>query len=234
MRIQALSLLILATLISTVTANDEVKRLMADLSFGDAIESDAGTSVAETAKPATQPALPLASEKVATEKVVTEKVVTEKAPLVSNSEAFPAVSGLDAAQQGSQLPPKAAPKAVLKDPVPDVAPKADINLSRVVEASSPEVARIRSVEHKSVGHRKHNSDCEPLTYKTGIVCRPQVSPSLPTSTFVQYFRGSPCYSHVWDGYRSNCGSHHARLHSNFDCFKAKNSGCESCNSGKRK
>jgi len=221
MRIQALTLLILATLVSTATANDEIKRLLADLSFGDAMTtSDAATSVTETAKSASQPVAPLSLEKVA----------MEKAPTVSNFATLPAFSELVAAGPGLQLPPESAPKAVLKEPVPNAAPLTDTKVSQAAEVSSPKVAWVQPVETKSVGHRNHSSACAPHGYETGIVCRPRVSPRLPTSTFLQYFRGNPCYSNVWDGYRFDCGSHHSHLHGECDCFKGKNSGCESCDS----
>ena len=233
MRIQALTLLILATLISTATANDEIKRLLADLSFGDAMKSDAATSVPVTAKSDPQPVAPLAMEKVAMEKVGMEKVAMKKAAPVRNFTASTAFSKLVEAGPGLQLPSESAPNAVLKEPVPNAAPLTDINLSKLVEASSPKVALVQPVGTKSVGHRQHNTACEPLGYESGIVCRPRVSPNLPTSTFLQYFRGNPCYSNAWDGYSYDCGSHHAHLHGECDCFKGKNSGCESCDGRKR-
>ncbi|MGI9466848.1 MAG: hypothetical protein ACR2OA_06990 [Rubripirellula sp.] len=223
MRIQALTLLILATLVSTATANDEIKRLLADLSFGDAMTSDAANPLPEPAKPVPQLAAP----------PVMEKVAIEKTPPVSHFDAFPAFSELVEAGPGLQLPPESAPKAVLKEPVADVTPLTDINLSEVAVASPPKVALVQPIETKSVGHRHHSSTCEPRGYETGIVCRPRVSPTLPTSTFLQYFRGNPCYSNVWDGYRYDCGSHHAHINGECDCFKGKNSGCNNCDSRSR-
>lgn len=191
MRIQALALLILATLASTVTATDQIERLLADLSFGDEMGADAGTSVAEADKSNLQSDVPLELE----------KLPAKKASPVSNSAAFPDFPRFIAARSGSQLPQESASKAVLENPVPHAALQADTILSKVAEASSPEVARAQSVENKPVGHRKHSAACEPLAYKTGIICRPRVSPCLPTSTLLQYFRGNPCYANVWDGYR---------------------------------
>ena len=229
MRIQSLTLLILATLISTATANDEIKRLMADLSFGDAMTSDAATSATEAAELAPQPVAPLSSDKVAM-----EEVAMEKAPPVSNFATLPAFTELVAAGPALQLPPNSAPRAVLKEPMPNAAPLTDIKLSQGAEASSPKVAWVQPVETKSVGHRNHSSACAPHGYEMGIVCRPRVSPRLPTSTFLQYFRGNPCYSNVWDGYHIDCRSHHSHLHGECDYFPGKNSGCESCDGRKRR
>jgi len=228
MRIQALTLLLLATLASTATANDEIQRLLADLSFGDAMTPDVATSVRKTAKPD-----PLPAASPAMEKVAMEKVAIKQTPPVSSFAALPPFSELVAAGPGLQLPPESGPKAVLKQPVPKAVPLTDINLSKAAEVSSPKVAWVQPIETKSVGHRNHSTACEPHGYETGIVCRPRVSPNLPTSTFLQYFRGNPCYSNVWDGYRYDCGSHHAHIHGECDCFKGKNSGCEGCDSRKR-
>ena len=63
MRMQALSVLILATLVSSATANDEIKRLLADLSFGDAIVDDKADSLSERTKLASQPVAAPAMEK---------------------------------------------------------------------------------------------------------------------------------------------------------------------------
>lgn len=224
MRIQALTLLILATLVSAVTANDQIERLLADLSFGDEMESDAGSSVAEADEPTLQSPVALEQEELAIEKT---------AP-VSNSANFSAFTGGVAAGSGSQLPQASASTAVLEDPVPDVAPRADINPPKVDETSLPEVAWVQSVENKPVGHRKHSSACEPLSNKAGVICRPRVSPCLPTSTLLQYFRGSPCYANVWDGYRCDGVSRHARLHDECGSVQARDSVCESFDVRKRK
>ena len=229
MRIQSLTLLILATLISTATANDEIKRLLADLSFGDAMTSDAATSLTEAAELAPQPVARLSSDTDAM-----EEVAMEKAPPVSNFATLPASTEIVAAGPALQLPPNSAPRAVLKEPMPNAAPLTDIKLSQVAEASSPKVAWVQPVETKSVGHRNHGSACAPHGYETGIICRPRVSPCLPTSTFLQYFRGNPCYSNVWDGYHIDCRSHHSHLHGECDYFTGKNSGCESCDGRKRR
>ena len=77
MRMQALSVLILATLVSSATANDEIKRLLADLSFGDAIVDDKADSLSERTKPASQPVAAPAMEKPVIEKPVIEKPVIE-------------------------------------------------------------------------------------------------------------------------------------------------------------
>jgi len=245
MRIQALSVLILATLVSSATANDEIKRLLADLSFGDAIVDDKADSLSQRTKPASQPVAAPAMEKPAIgkpaiekpviEKPVIEKPVIEASKPASSIAALPAFSELVAAGPGLQLPPEPEPepKAVLAEPVPVTVPLMEIDLLKAADADLPSVVSIQPVETKSVGHRHHNSACEPYGYERGIVCMPRVSPNLPTSTFLQYFRGNPCYTNVWDGYRYDCGSHHAHIHGECDCFKRGNSGCESCDGQKR-
>jgi hypothetical protein len=243
MRMQALSVLILATLVSSATANDEIKRLLADLSFGDAIVDDKADSLSQRTKPASQPVAAPAMEKPVIEKPVIEKPVIEKPviekPVIEASKpassiaALPAFSELVAAGPGLQLPPEPEPKAVLAEPVPVTVPLMEIDPLKAADADLPSVVSIQPVETKSVGHRHHNSACEPYRYERGIVCMPRVSPNLPTSTFLQYFRGNPCYTNVWDGYRYDCGSHHAHIHGECDCFKRGNSGCESCDGQKR-
>ena len=233
MRIQALSVLILATLVSSATANDEIKRLLADLSFGDAIVDDKADSLAERTKPASQPVALPAMEKSAIEKPVIEKPVIEASKPASSIAALPAFSELVAAGPGLQLPPEPEPKAVLAEPVPETVPLVKIDLLEAADADLPSMVSIQPVETKSVGHRHHNSACEPYGYERGVVCMPRVSPNLPTSTFLQYFRGNPCYTNVWDGYRYDCGSHHAHIHGECDCFKRGNYGCESCDGQKR-
>ena len=153
----------------------------------------------------------------------------------SSIAALPAFSELVAAGPGLQLPPEPEPepKAVLAEPVPVTVPLMEIDPLKAADADLPSVVSIQPVETKSVGHRHHNSACEPYRYERGIVCMPRVSPNLPTSTFLQYFRGNPCYTNVWDGYRYDCGSHHAHIHGECDCFKRGNSGCESCDGQKR-
>ena len=227
MRMQALSVLILATLVSSATANDEIKRLLADLSFGDAIVDDKADSLSERTKPASQPVAAPAMEKPAI-----EKPVIEASKPASSIAALPAFSELVAAGPGLQLPPEPEPKAVLAEPVPVTVPLMEIDPLKAADADLPSVVSIQPVETKSVGHRHHNSACEPYGYERGIVCMPRVSPNLPTSTFLQYFRGNPCYTNVWDGYRYDCGSHHAHIHGECDCFKRGNSGCESCDGQK--
>lgn len=227
MRMQALSVLILATLVSSATANDEIKRLLADLSFGDAIVDDKADSLSERTKPASQPVAAPAMEKPAI-----EKPVIEASKPASSIAALPAFSELVAAGPGLQLPPEPEPKAMLAEPVPVTVPLMEIDLLKAADADLPSVVSIQPVETKSVGHRHHNSACEPYGYERGIVCMPRVSPNLPTSTFLQYFRGNPCYTNVWEGYRYDCGSHHAHIHGECDCFKRGNSGCESCDGQK--
>ena len=234
MRMQALSVLILATLVSSATANDEIKRLLADLSFGDAIVDDKADSLSERTKLASQPVAAPAMEKPVIEKPVIEKPVIEASKPSSSIAALPAFSELVAAGPGLQLPPEPEPepKAVLAEPVPVTVPLMEIDPLKAADADLPSVVSIQPVETKSVGHRHHNSACEPYRYERGIVCMPRVSPNLPTSTFLQYFRGNPCYTNVWDGYRYDCGSHHAHIHGECDCFKRGNSGCESCDGQK--
>ncbi|MAI72152.1 MAG: hypothetical protein CMM01_14760 [Rhodopirellula sp.] len=224
MRIQALTLLMLATLISSVTANDNVTRLLADLSFGEAMTSDEATSVSKRLQPAKQPVA----------KPVIEKAAIAKADPVPNLAGLPTFSKRVAAGPILQLPPENGPQAVLQLPVPATVPLVEIKLSKVTEASPPKVALMQPTETTSVGHRQYSLACESRAYERGIVCRTRVSPKLPTSTFLQYFRGNPCYSNVWDGYRYDCGSHHSQLHSECGSVKGKHSGYQGCDIQKRR
>jgi hypothetical protein len=224
MRIQALTLLIFATLVSHSSANDKIKRLLADLSFGDVMTADEPSSVSKEAQIAPEPVTPLE---------------LESTDSVADFSELPAFSELVATGPDLQLPSEPAPKAVLQKPVPDAVPFADLDLTAVAPGNSPEVVLVQPVETKSVGHRHLNKVCEPRGYGGEVIgaevmCRPRVAPNLPTSTFLQYFRGNPCDANVWDGYRYACGRNHSLLHSKCDCFKAKNSGTASCDSKKCK
>lgn len=210
MRNSALTLLVLALLANTVSANDEIKRLLADLSFGDVMSADDKISTSDQVEP------------VAVERVKSEPVAVEmKMPVLPEVlTVVPVIA----------LPPEQTVKAVLKDPIPDSRPLAEVNLMDVTNALPAQIVTIQPREAKSVGHRLQNQACETHAYQTVVVCRPRVSPNLPTSTFLQYFRGNPCYSNAWDGYGYECGPQHAHLHGECDCFKGKNAGCESCDS----
>jgi len=219
MRIQATTLLVFAALISSSSANDEIKRLLSDLSFGDVIAVEEPSPVSQEAQVAPEPVTPFE---------------TESSEAVADFSELPAFSELVATGPGLQLPPEPAPKAELKQPVPDSVPFADVDLTDLAAGGSPEVVLVEPVETQSVGHRHHKQPCEPRDYGAEVICPPRLAPNLPTSTFLQYFRGNPCYANVWDGYRYDCGQHHAHLHGKCDCFKPKNSGCASCDSRKCK
>jgi hypothetical protein len=218
MRTQALTLLVLVSLVNSASANDEINRLLADLSFGDTMTADSSSSV---------------SEKSQTDPILAKTLEVEKVVSATKFSNLPAFSELIATEPGLVLPHEPAPTAVLENPVPNVESLADVDVLEVEAASPPKAVFVQPVETKSIGHRHHSQVCSPRVYETGVVCRPRVTPNLPTSTFLQYFRGNPCYSNAWDGYRYDCGSHHAHLHGECDCFKGKNAGCDSCDSRAR-
>lgn len=217
MRIQALTLLVLASLLTSVSANDEIKRLVADLSFGDAMMADSPTSESVPIPTTPLPAKP--------------QDIETMVPVVDFSES-PALSELVAKGPNLSPPPESASKAVLKNPVPNAVSPTNVGMVDGSTSSPPKVAMVHPVENKSVGHRHYRQASESRGYETVGVCRPRIASNLPTSTFLQYFRGSPCYSNVWDGYRYECGTRHTHLHGKCDCFKGKSSGCESCDSRK--
>lgn len=227
MRIEALAILILAMLIASATANDEIERLLTDLSFGDAMSSDESVSVPKRDKPGLQPiaTLPIGRKSI------------EIASPIHNHAAFPIssehVAAGSAAGSMSQLPQERVSKVVLRDPVTEALPQMKIKFSEAADASPPKVALVQPVETSSAGHRQHGSVRESDGCERVIVCRPLVSPNLPTSTFLEYFRGSPCYSNVWEGYRYSCGSLHEHRHRACGCLKGKHSDCKSCDSHKR-
>ncbi|MDE0862488.1 MAG: hypothetical protein OSA98_01790 [Rubripirellula sp.] len=230
MRNSALTLLVLALLANTVSANDEIKRLLADLSFGDVMSADDKLSTSDQVEPvAVEPVAvePVAVEPVAVEPFAVERVKSEPVAVGMKMPVLPEVLTVVPV---IALPPEQTVKAVLKDPIPDSMPLAEVNLIDVTNALPAQIVTIQPREAKSVGHRLQNQACETHAYQTGVVCRPRVSPNLPTSTFLQYFRGNPCYSNAWDGYGYECGPQHAHLHGECDCFKGKNAGCESCDS----
>ena len=220
MRNSALTLLVLALLANTVSANDEIKRLLADLSFGDVMSADDKISTSDQVES-------VAVESVAVEPVAVERVKSEPVAVGMKMPVLPEVLTVVPV---IALPPEQTVKAVLKDPIPDSMPLAEVNLIDVTNALPAQIVTIQPREAKSVGHRLQKQACETHAYQTGVVCRPRVSPNLPTSTFLQYFRGNPCYSNAWDGYGYECGPQHAHLDGECDCFKGKNAGCESCDS----
>jgi hypothetical protein len=225
MRNSALTLLVLALLANTVSANDEIKRLLADLSFGDVMSADDKLSTSDQVESVAVE--PVAVESVAVEPFAVERVKSEPVAVGMKMPVLPEVLTVVPV---IALPPEQTVKAVLKDPIPDSMPLAEVNLIDVTNALPAQIVTIQPREAKSVGHRLQNQACETHAYQTGVVCRPRVSPNLPTSTFLQYFRGNPCYSNAWDGYGYECGPQHAHLHGECDCFKGKNAGCESCDS----
>ena len=230
MRNSALTLLVLALLANTVSANDEIKRLLADLSFGDVMSADDKLSTSDQVEPVAVESVavePVAVEPFAVEPFAVERVKSEPVAVGMKMPVLPEVLTVVPV---IALPPEQTVKAVLKDPIPDSMPLAEVNLIDVTNALPAQIVTIQPREAKSVGHRLQNQACETHAYQTGVVCRPRVSPNLPTSTFLQYFRGNPCYSNVWDGYGYECGPQHAHLHGECDCFKGKNAGCESCDS----
>ena len=208
MRNTALTLLILAILANVAAANDEIKRLLADLSFGD-------VSSAENKLPVSKHAKPTVAERLKSDPLVEGM----KMPVLSDNLTPVTVVA---------LPAKPTVMTALQDPIPASLPRSEDNLIDVSTALPEVIVTMPPMEAKSVGHLQQNRACNAPAYETGIVCRPRVSPNLPTSTFLQYFRGNPCYSNAWQGYGWDCGPHHAHLHGECECFKGKGSGCESC------
>jgi len=205
MRNSSLTLLILAILANAATANDEIRRLLADLSFGDVSSTE---------------------DKVPVSKYV-EPIKVEQAELepVAEGMKMPALAENLTPVTVVAVPPKPTVKTALQEPIPALSQPEDDLMD--ISQALPELIVTVPAETKSVGHRQ-NQACHVPAYETGIVCRPRVSPNLPTSTFLQYFRGNPCYSNAWQGYHWNCGPHHAHLHGECECFMGKGSGCESC------
>ena len=224
MRIQALSLLIAASLVSVSSANDELTRLLADLSFGDAVTVDEVDESVAVSEEASQPV----EEAVDTEDEV-------ELPEITSDEQFsqlPEFSELVASGSGLQLPAEPAPKAVLNEPVAESEPQQNVDLPEVMNRQPSEIA-LQPVETTSVGHREYRKDCAPQHYHAEIICQPRYTPNLPTSTFLQYFRGNPCYSNVWVGYRYDCGPQHAHIHGACGCLQGKNNDCAGCDSKNR-
>jgi len=215
----ALTLLILAILANSASANDEIKRLMADLSFGEVMNAD--DKVPASKVPASKKAEPNHRERVQSEPVV-------------GGMTMPALPDTFAPVPVMAMPSTPIVKTVLEDPIPDSMPQFEVNLIDVANALPADIVTIPPMEAQSVGHRHQNAACQVPAYETRVVCRPRGNPNLPTSTFLQYFRGNPCYSNVWNGYRYDCGPHHAHLHGECDCFKGKKAGCESCDAKTRR
>lgn len=227
MRIKALSLLIAASLVSVSSANDEITRLLADLSFGDAVTVDESAAVSEEASQPVDEAVDGDKAVDVEEAVDTEDEV--ELPEIKSDEQF---SELVASGPGLQLPAEPAPKAVLNEPVAESVPQQNVDSPEVMNRQPLEVA-LQPVETTSVGHREYRKDCAPQHYQAEIICQPRYTPNLPTSTFLQYFRGNPCYSNVWAGYRYDCGPQNAHMHGACGCLQGKNNDCAGCDSKNR-
>ena len=155
MRIKALSLLIAASLVSVSPANDEITRLLADLSFGDAVTVDESAAVSEEASQPVDAAVDV-EEAVDTEDEV-------ELPEIKSDEQFsqfPEFSELVASGPGLQLPAEPAPKAVLNEPVAESVPQQNVDSPEVMNRQPLEVA-LQPVETTSVGHREYRKDCAP-------------------------------------------------------------------------
>ena len=129
MRIKALSLLIAASLVSVSPANDEITRLLADLSFGDAVTVDESAAVSEEASQPVDAAVDV-EEAVDTEDEV-------ELPEIKSDEQF---SELVASGPGLQLPAEPAPKAVLNEPVAESVPQQNVDSPEVMNRQPLEVA----------------------------------------------------------------------------------------------
>ncbi len=66
----------------------------------------------------------------------------------------------------------------------------------------------------------HHQECE--------TCIPYQKPSLPSSSFIQYFRSDACNVNVWDGFRNRCCSASKHTRGECDCFEKKRLSCLDC------
>ena len=198
------AVLALATVGTYASANDDLNALLADLSFG-GVES-AGQPLAR----------------------VEENKAEELRPVPTGFSNPGMVEGLSSTQivvaepiSLSDMPMPEPPRVSLQHPIPEAEADLDTMFSMQDTGLSDPPVPARSVGFSNPPCFKHALEQE-------VICRPHVRPNLPTSTLLQYMSTHPCYSNVWDGYRFPCGAHHKHLHGECDCFKAKHSGCESC------
>ena len=223
--IKALSLLIAASLVSVSPANDEITRLLADLSFGDAVTVDESAAVSEEASQPVDAAVDVEEAWIRKMKWNCRKLNPTSS--FRNFRVF-GIGGIRA----RRVPAEPAPKAVLNEPVAESVPQQNVDSPEVMNRQPLEVA-LQPVETTSVGHREYRKDCAPQHYQAEIICQPRYTPNLPTSTFLQYFRGNPCYSNVWAGYRYDCGPQNAHMHGACGCLQGKNNDCAGCDSKNR-
>jgi hypothetical protein len=121
-----------------------------------------------------------------------------------------------------------APQVALQDPIPTSIPESsgEINLDAAFALQEIQAAKT-DVSSRAVGHPINS--CDVQSCDSEFTCTPHVKPILPSSSLYQYFRSDKCYTHVWDGYRRNCGANHKHLHGECDCFTKSSKG-KSCNS----
>lgn len=123
-------------------------------------------------------------------------------------------------------------RVALQDPIPATEPEAinqqiDLEAAFALQGIQPN----NTAPSKPVGHILHHAnvsnDCG---CDAGVTCTPHVKPSLPSSTFYQYFRTSKCNVNVWDGYQQRCGKALKHVHGTCDCFTDKGCGLGGCKS----
>ncbi len=80
------------------------------------------------------------------------------------------------------------------------------------------------IEAQPVGHcllHDDCADCDQPESESEFTCTPHVTPSLPYSTFYQYFRSNKCNTNVWDGYRQHCRCSNSHINGTCDCYKVR-------------
>ncbi|MFK8111558.1 MAG: hypothetical protein AB8B91_05135 [Rubripirellula sp.] len=211
-----LAFLTISAFVGKANGQDGFSALLADLSFSD---------------------LPALNEPLAVAKVERATELKPAPALTMPSNAAPV--------QKKEAETNFAPPATvaLQDPVPAKEPaiSSPFDLDAAFELQDLESGRAPA---KSVGHILHHSSTSDCGCDTGcdnvITCTPHVKPSLPSSTFQQYFRSNKCAVNVWDGYRQPCGPCQKHIQGRCDCFDKQGnclsgaynrSDCVSCDGG---
>jgi len=187
---------LVALTIATTATSDDFSALLADLSFGD---------VTSTSDPLT-PTSPPAQDQF------------QRAPAAVSSEPSPSEI---------TMPDIALPQVALETPVSTVPSRSQSMPTKSndqVDFDAAFALQDSRVAAQPAGHLFHHGGSKGCDEE--FVCTPHTPPSLPSSTFYQYFRSNKCNSHVWDGYRQRCRHANAHLNGTCDCFKEKE--CSDC------
>lgn len=197
------------TMAGQTQADYDFDALLADVDFG-----QAAADVEEAVTPSASDAVGIAAEPLPAQPL------TDATELI----ATPATQAVEVPQEEAAQPLPAPPVSedVAAQPIPEPVPagSAAENCGQCASASCGQCGQqcgAKCGKLCKLGERQW--------YHEGF-CQPYTPPQLPTSTFYQYWRSSPCNVNVWNGFKNRCHPHiDLSLHGNKSC--GNHGGCAS-------